>query len=173
MDKERTMTYDVQEVPIARVCAEGRYRPVDDAKARELAMSMAYQGLLQPIGVRPCTCDGTEGPHYRLLFGAHRVQAAAELGWETLAATIFPADLPEAMAHLAELQENSVRNDLTGAQRKAFTAEAGRLLAQLAEDAHLPKGQKNWLMELSSALIGFQGLMLLRCPRSATHCSGY
>ena len=50
---------------------------------------------------------------------------------------------------LAELQENSARHDLTGAQRKQYAAEVGRLLTILQDGDGVPNGQKNWLAEMA------------------------
>lgn len=40
----------------------------------------------------------------------------------------LPEDTSDDECLLAELQENRIRNDLTGAERKAFAAEVGRLI---------------------------------------------
>ena len=59
---------------------------------------------------------------------------------------------------LAEIQENLARNDLTGAERKAFAAEVGRLLTILTPIAHgdeMPNGQNDrggqWLVEMANS----------------------
>lgn len=138
------------EIAIDNICSGPRFRPVDANKALEIAESMKQQGLLQPIGVRPCTCEAYEDEeHYRILFGAHRLRAAQELQWQTIPATMFPEDMTEEMAQLAELQENSVRNDLTRAQRNQYTAEAGRLLAKIAEDGEMANRQNIWFENLA------------------------
>ena len=111
---------------------------------------MKQQGLLQPIGVRPCTCEAYEDEdHYRIVFGAHRVRAAQELHWGTITATIFPEDVVEEMIQLAELKENSARNDLTRSQRDQYTAESGRLIAKIAEDRGIANREKIWWTELA------------------------
>ena len=57
---------------------------------------------------------------------------------------------------LAELQENNARKELTGAERKAFAAEVGRLLAKISKNGQngfLAIGQKestgHWLVEMA------------------------
>jgi len=52
---------------------------------------------------------------------------------------------PDASSRLMELQENCARNDLTGAQRKEYAAEIGRLLSNLAENSTLPIWNDAWL----------------------------
>ena len=57
---------------------------------------------------------------------------------------------------LAELQENNARKELAGAERKAFAAEVGRLLAKISKNGQngfLAIGQKestgHWLVEMA------------------------
>ena len=53
---------------------------------------------------------------------------------------------------LAELQENNARKELAGAERKAFAAEVGRLLAKLRENCKTPDDcslQDGWLIQLA------------------------
>src|SRR4030095_1217290 len=123
-----------EEIRLDLICQGARYRDVDHAKVREIAKSMEQQGLLQPIGVKPCVCEAYPIAHYRLIFGAHRIVAAKELSWTTISATLFPADLADGMGRLAELHENSARNDLTKTQRDGYLAEAGRLLTEIREN---------------------------------------
>jgi hypothetical protein len=137
-------------IALNMICQGERYRPVDGTKAREIARSMEFQGLLQPIGVRPCLCENHDAlRHFRLLFGAHRLEAADTLGWDSIAATIFPDDMTEDMARLAELQENSARHDLTKAQRDKYAAEVGRLIAKVAEDRGIANRENIWWEELA------------------------
>jgi hypothetical protein len=135
----------VKSLPLTDICQGERYRPVDTDKANDIAKSMQAQGLLQPIGVKPCDCAAMEGLHWRLLFGAHRLHAAQQLQWETMDATVFGIDLSPEMARLAELQENSARHDLTGAQRKQYAAEVGRLISKMGENSDVSNGNEHWL----------------------------
>jgi len=50
---------------------------------------------------------------------------------------------------LAELQENSARNDLTGIQRKVYAAEIGRLLVKIAEDCNSENYNDKWFLEIT------------------------
>jgi hypothetical protein len=56
------------------------------------------------------------------------------------------------MARLAELQENSARHDLTGAQRKHYAAEVGRILAKVTENCDVANRNEGWLIELAKSL---------------------
>jgi hypothetical protein len=56
------------------------------------------------------------------------------------------------MARLAELQENSARHNLTGAQRKQCAAEVGRILAKVTENCNVANRNDGWLIELAKSL---------------------
>jgi len=86
---------------------------------------------------------------YRVVYGAHRVAAVEFLQQPSIVAYVLPAAWTEDECLLAELQENSARNDLTGAQRKAYAGEIGRLLAKLTEDGLVANGKNNWLEEMA------------------------
>lgn len=131
-------------LPVAAIMVETRQRPVDEGKARDIARSIEQQGLLQPIGVQ--ACDDAET--YRLVYGAHRLAAMHLLGRTEIDAYLLPEEWSDEECLLAELQENSARNDLTGAQRKAYAAEIGRLLSQLQEHSHFTNGKNNWLDDM-------------------------
>lgn len=52
---------------------------------------------------------------------------------------------------LAELQENNARKELTGAERKAFAAEVGRIclkLREMSSKSDLSNLDKSWLMDI-------------------------
>ena len=117
-----------QLVAVSSIKVENRKRPVDSATVAELKKSIEQQGLLQNIGVQ----ESANG--YRLVFGAHRLEAIKSLGWPEVSALVFPETASEDECLLAELQENNARKELTGAERKAFAAEVGRVIAKLAEN---------------------------------------
>ena len=117
-----------ERIAVSSIIIEARKRPLDFAVVADLQKSIEQQGLLQNIGVKQ-----TESG-YRLVFGAHRLEAVKALGWPDIQARIFPEDTSDDECLLAELQENRIRNDLTGAERKAFAAEVGRLIAKLSEN---------------------------------------
>ena len=54
-----------------------------------------------------------------------------------------------------ELQENRIRNDLTGAERKAFAAEVGRIcqnLNGLSNEGRLSNLDKSWLVDIAEKI---------------------
>jgi hypothetical protein len=81
-----------------------------------------------------------------------RPSAAQQLQWETIDATVFGIDLSPEMASLAELQENSARHDLTGAQRKQYAAEVGRLLAKMSNDGAMAIRHEKWFDEFANTI---------------------
>jgi hypothetical protein len=139
---------DVYTIALADIHIGPRHRPVDQRQVTELARSIEAQGLFHPIGVK--ALDGEE--RYLLIYGAHRCAAYEMLGQESIPATLLPDEWSEEECLLAELQENSARNDLTGAQRKAYAAEIGRLLSKLEENSNLPHWNSNWLVEIGNRL---------------------
>jgi len=76
-------------------------RQIDEDKVLELMSSYRESGQINPISL------DTE---YTLLAGHHRLEAARQLGWDTIDAKIFDAD--DLHKRLIEISENLVRNDL-------------------------------------------------------------
>ncbi|UNE53534.1 ParB/RepB/Spo0J family partition protein [Bartonella machadoae] len=93
-----------------------RIRPVDDEHAKALAQSIAREGLMNPITVRH-TPNAKEG-NYTLIAGAHRLRAAALLGFGEIDAVVVQADKENAA--LLEVAENLFRNELSVIDRALF-----------------------------------------------------
>ena len=132
-------------IALADIAVGTRKREIDFAVVNDLQKSIEQQGLLQNIGVKQ-TENG-----YRLVFGAHRLEAVKALGWAEIQARIFPEDTSDDECLLAELQENRIRNDLTGAERKAFAAEVGRICAKFEKNCTEDDDctvQEGWLLQL-------------------------
>ena len=72
-----------REIPLDRIQAGGNVRELDAEHIAALAASMAVRGLIVPINVHPL-----DGDRYRLDAGEHRLAAARELGWPTIAALV-------------------------------------------------------------------------------------
>jgi len=83
------------------IVPKGR-RATDPARVKSLAASMKANGQLQPVAV---TGDN------RLIFGAHRLEAAKLLGLEYIQAIVL--DLGDLRTELCEIDENIERNPLT------------------------------------------------------------
>ena len=117
-----------------------------DEIAADIAKSVETQGLLQAIGVRRIDA---ETDTYEVVFGAHRLAAYKLLRRTHIDAYVLPEDLLPEEYLLIELQENSVRNDLSGTQRKAYAGEIGRIIAKLAEHRHGAIGNEEWFKEMA------------------------
>ncbi len=96
----------LRHLPIERI-RRGRYQPrrhFDPETLQELADSIAAQGLVQPVVVRPV------GDDYELIAGERRWRAAQQAGLEELPAIV--RDLDEQAAAAVSLIENIQREDL-------------------------------------------------------------
>lgn len=121
-----------------------------------LERSIEAQGLLQPIGV---DAQGT------LLFGARRLQACKNLGWEDVPARIIDIDADDPAAALkVERDENEVRKDFTPSEKVAIAqrieeALAGRQGRPEKTCKHLqdyPEPQGN-SRDLAASAVGWSG----------------
>lgn len=81
---------------------------IDDAALAELAASLAENGLLQPIVVRPV--DDT----FELVTGERRWRASQRLGWETIPAIV--RELTDEEAASLAMIENLQREDLSAVE---------------------------------------------------------
>lgn len=72
-----------QEIALEQIEVGGNVRELDAEHVTALAGSMAVRGLIVPIAVRPL-----DGERYALVAGEHRLAAARELGWTSIAAVI-------------------------------------------------------------------------------------
>jgi ParB/RepB/Spo0J family partition protein len=71
------------EIALDQIEVGGNVRELDAEHVTALAGSMAVRGLIVPVAVRPL-----DGERFALVAGAHRLAAAGELGWPTIAAQI-------------------------------------------------------------------------------------
>ena len=76
-------------------------RQVDEGKVLELMQSYEEVGVINPISV---------DEELVLIAGAHRLEAAKNLGWETIEAKVFNED--DLTKKLIEISENLFRNEL-------------------------------------------------------------
>lgn len=97
-----------------------RLRQLDHDNVARIASSMRQVGLINPITLRP-----QKGTGYWLIAGLHRLEAAKQLGWESIPAIIV--DTSDTEARLAEIDENLMRGELSAAERAIHIAERKRL----------------------------------------------
>lgn len=110
---------DAKLLPLAAIDVSNRLRPVDGAYVTFLALSLDEQGLNEPIVVRP----GKAPDQYKLVAGAHRYAAAAQIGWEDIPAIVRLDLTGDDEARLVEISENLVRRELSALDRAIFLRE--------------------------------------------------
>lgn len=140
----------------ALVIPENRQRRVfDEKKLQELADSIMSKGLLHPPVVR------FDGEQYFLVAGERRSRAIASLALidvgiscngqqfppGTLPITLL-ADLDPYSVREAELEENTVRDDLTWADKARAIAELDSLRRDQATDLNLPHSARDTASEI-------------------------
>lgn len=106
-------------MPIDLIDVGARARPVCGDDAERLAWDIEARGLRQPIEVAK-QASGPRGLRYRLVSGAHRLEAFRRLRRETIPAVIITGKA--AALRRDELLENLVRRDLTALERAASLA---------------------------------------------------
>ena len=138
------------------VIPENRQRRVfDEKKLQELANSIMSKGLLHPPVVR------FDGEVYTLVAGERRTRAITSLAsidvgiqcnGESFPAGTLPitllADLDPYSVREAELEENTIRDDLTWADRARAIAELNSFRADQAKDAGLPHSARDTASEI-------------------------
>jgi ParB family chromosome partitioning protein len=103
----------------------------DEATLAELAASMAANGLVVPILLRPAA-DG----RYIIVHGERRWRAAQRLGWDTIPAEV--RELAPDEAHWLSLVENVQRADLSP------VVEARAYQARLLNGSRKPSSPSGW-----------------------------
>lgn len=104
----RQRTYNINTLPLD-VIERGRYQPRRDfnpESMQELADSIAAQGVVQPIVVRPAEQEG----RYEIIAGERRWRAAQQAGLEEI--PVMVRDVPDQTAMAMALIENIQRDDL-------------------------------------------------------------
>ncbi len=120
-------------IALAEIHASDRRRPVDPEQVQVIAESVGEIGLQSPIAVR---LDPADAAGYRLVAGAHRIAAAAELGWTRIDALVVDGSDDELA--LMEIDENLARAELTPLDRALFLAERKAIYLRLHPGAGKP-----------------------------------
>jgi N6-adenosine-specific RNA methylase IME4 len=112
----------VRDVLVKAIMIGERLRPLRDSLITELTESMATRGLIHPISITYPNGQATP----QLVVGAHRLEAAKRLKWETIASDVVAfADADQ--AKLVEIDENLIRGELSPAERAIHIAARKRL----------------------------------------------
>ena len=112
----------LKQVPVDAVRVEERLRQVDEGKVLELMQSYEEVGVINPISV---------DEDLVLIAGAHRLEAAKNLGWETIEAKIFDED--DLTKLLIQISENLFRNELCYIAAAEHIQERERILTSLGQ----------------------------------------
>jgi len=117
-------------IKISDIDDSGRIRSVDRDHSELIAISMKEIGPKQPITVRPT--PGASKP-YRLVIGAHRLDAFGLNGWNELeqGKHFVIEEMTEDQAKLAEIDENLARHELNALDRALFLLERKRVYETL------------------------------------------
>ena len=91
----------LKEIPVAAVVVGERLRELDEVKVLELMNSYKDIGIINAISV---------DEELNLIAGRHRLEAARNLGWETIEAKVY--DQQDLQRELIEIDENLCRNEL-------------------------------------------------------------
>ncbi|TCS62555.1 ParB/RepB/Spo0J family partition protein [Varunaivibrio sulfuroxidans] len=111
----------IKMIDIDSIEVKNRLRPVTLSAVKGLAEDIAQRGLRQPIEV----AAQSGGNKYRLVAGAHRLEACKSAGLTEIAAVVIVG--PAAALRRHEILENITRNDLSKLERAQFLAELKRL----------------------------------------------
>ena len=123
----------ISQVPIDLVEVGPRLRPINEEAVVALAESMERLGQLQPISVH------TSEDHVALLVtGAHRLEAATQLGWKLIDVVYVGGDDIE--RELQEIAENLHRAELTALERSNQIARWAELIAAKEAQIAPPSG---------------------------------
>ncbi|EEE37930.1 ParB domain protein nuclease [Rhodobacteraceae bacterium KLH11] len=132
--------------------ADNRLRPVSDAGVQSLIASIEELGVIKDaIHVR--RKRRASGNTLVLMAGGHRLEAAKQLGWETIPARVW-ADVTDDFARLMEIDDNLSGADLSNLELSVFLAERKRVYERMHPEtkngANGGRGGKRNEMEIIS-----------------------
>lgn len=116
MDSASPKFDSVADIPLSAIDASDRLRRVDPDHVEGLKHAIELNGLSTPILVTP-----TGKKKYRLIAGAHRLEAVRQTGGDTIAARIVQGD--DLQLRLLEVDENLIRHELRPWDRAVFLAK--------------------------------------------------
>jgi ParB-like chromosome segregation protein Spo0J len=113
-------------VRVDAIQAINRILPPTQERVDSMSHALGTRGQFTPILI---TKQGEKG--WRVVAGATRLAAAADLGWEYIKATIVAGD--ERQLQLMEIEENTERHDLTADERALLKAKERELREERLE----------------------------------------
>ena len=125
--RKATQIKGVTELPVAQVETRERLRPVSEAGVEAIMSSVRLLGVMKdPIQVRKVK---HRAGALELMAGAHRLEAARRMGWETIPAAVW--DCTDDWAELMEIDDNAAQQDLTALDTAVFLAKRKRIYEKL------------------------------------------
>jgi ParB family transcriptional regulator, chromosome partitioning protein len=122
-------------VPLADIEDRNRLRPVSPAGVEALKASIAETGVMKDaIHVRR-----KKGGVLVLIAGAHRLQAARDLGWETIEAKVW-TDVTDDWSRLMEIDDNLAGAEMGPLDTAVFLAERKAVYERLHPEAKATTG---------------------------------
>ena len=112
----------LKQIPVASVNVGERMRDLDEGKVLELMQSYEQVGVINPISV---------DEEHTLIAGAHRLEAAKNLGWTKIEAKVFNQE--DLQRELIEIDENLIRNELCYVAVGEHLKERERILDSLGK----------------------------------------
>lgn len=122
-------TPQIQQIVITDIDAGDRMRPVSEAGVASLKASITELGVMKdPVQIRRTGRGDTA--KLILMAGGHRLEAARQLGWETIPAMVW-ADVKNDWAALMEIDDNLSGSDLSTLELAVFMAKRDEVYKRL------------------------------------------
>lgn len=159
LKKRARLSHSVRMIPIEKLLPtrDNKRRPISQSSVESLAKSLAREGVLQPIVVRP---HPEKDGRFEIRAGERRWRAAKLAGLREIPALVRPLDDEAALS--VTIAENLQRQDLhpleeaatirqafdRGYNPKAVAGRLGKSMAYLARRASLTRLSKVWRDEV-------------------------
>ena len=150
---------NVQEIEISKIRQRQNIRTLTDDLA-QLMESIKQHGLLHPIGVQK------EGAYFDLVYGARRLEACKNLGWNKISAVIMSGKLNTAQFLTVNTIENIHRKKTTASELAhicGLLKKEGLTTGEIAAKLSLPKSRVETLLHIYKQIpkeflkyVGFQ-----------------
>ena len=122
-------------VPVAEIDARNRLRPVSEAGVEALKASILETGVMKDaIHVRK-----KKGGALVLIAGAHRLEAARQLGWTEIEAKVW-TDVTDDWSRLMEIDDNLAGAEMGPLDTAVFLAERKRVYERLHPETRAATG---------------------------------
>lgn len=143
----------IQRINLADIDVGDRMRPVSENGVESLIASINELGVIKDaIHVRKKRRSG--GDSLVLMAGAHRLEAAMRLGWETIPARVW-ADVTDDWARLMEIDDNLAGADLSALELAVFLAARKKVYERLHPESKAGGDRKSPGFQNQSDIMSF------------------